>query len=61
MKEKEMCILYNYINSKKSVFATMVLRMMDMDYSYEQALDLICRIFTEINVAELEKELDLYI
>ena len=64
MKEKQMDILNKYINSEKSIFATMVLRMMDTEKfsnNYCESLGLVCELFPEINVVELEKELDKYI
>ena len=64
MKENEQYILYKYIQSEKSIFATMVLRMMDTDEfsnNYCGALKLVCELFPEIDVNELEKELDKYV
>lgn len=52
------------IDGKKSIFATMVLRLMDTDeYSnnYYQALSIVLELFPEINREKLEKELDKYI
>lgn len=64
MKEDEMCILYNYINSKKNIFATMVLRLMDTELcsnDYYKSLDLVLNLFPEIDGNKLEKELDKYV
>ena len=61
MKEQEMDILYKYINSEKSIFATMVLRLMDTGKSYQDALLLVYSMFPEINIVDLEKELDKYV
>lgn len=64
MKENEQYILYKYIQSEKSIFATMVFRMMDTDVfsnNYCGALKLVCELFPEIDVNELEKELDKYV
>lgn len=64
MKEKEMVILYEYINSEKSIFCTMVLRLMETEKygnNYCGSLGLVCELFPEIDVVELEKELDKYI
>ena len=61
MKEQEMDILYKYINSEKSIFVTMVLRLMDTGKSYEDALLLVYSMFPEINIVDLENELDKYV
>lgn len=61
MKEQEMDILYKYINSEKSIFVTMVLRLMDTGKDYEDALLLVYSMFPEINIVDLEKELDKYV
>jgi len=64
MKEKQMDILYKYIQSEKSIFATMVLRLMETEKfsnNYCESLSLVSGLFPEINVVELEKELDKYI
>ena len=64
MKERQMDILYKYINSEKSIFCTMVLRLMETERfsnNYCEALSLVCELFPEINAVELEKELDKYI
>ena len=61
MKENEQYILYKYIKSENSIFATMVLRMMDTEEfldNYYGSLKLVCKLFPEIEVNELEKELD---
>jgi hypothetical protein len=64
MKKKQMDILYKYINSEKSIFSTMVLRLMETEMfsnNYCESLELVCELFPEINIVELEKELDKYI
>ena len=61
MKEQEMDILYKYINSEKSIFATMVLRLMDTGKSYQDALLLVYSMFPEINIEDLENELNKYV
>ena len=61
MKEQEMDILYKYINSEKSIFVTMVLRLMDTGKSYEDALLLVYSMFPEINIVDLENELNKYV
>ena len=64
MKEQERIILYEYINSEKSIFCTMVLRLMETEKfsnDYCGSLRLVCELFPEINVVDLEKELDKYI
>lgn len=61
MKEQEMDILYKYINSEKSIFVTIVLRLMDTEKSYEDALLLVYSMFPEINIVDLENELDKYV
>lgn len=64
MKEDEMYILYNYINSEKSIFATMVLKLMDTELcsnDYCKSLDLVLNLFPEIDGNKLEKELENYI
>ena len=61
MKEQEMDILYKYINSEKSIFVTMVLRLMDAGKAYQEALLLVYSMFPEINIVDLEKELDKYV
>ena len=61
MKEQEMDILYKYINSEKSIFVTMVLRLMDAGKSYEDALLLVYSMFPEINIVDLENELNKYV
>ena len=61
MKEKEMDILYKYINSEKSIFVTMVSRLMDTGKSYQDALLLVCSMFPEINIVDLENELNKYV
>lgn len=53
-----------YIDGKKSIFAAMVLRLMDTDeYSndYFSAFNLVCKLFPELSIQDLEKELDKYI
>lgn len=64
MKNKEMSILYNYINSERSIFATMVLRLMETEKflnNYRESLKIVYELFPEIDPNELEKELDQYI
>jgi hypothetical protein len=61
MKEQEMDILYKYINSEKSIFSTMVLRLMDTSKSYQDALLLVYSMFPEINIIDLKNELDKYV
>ena len=64
MKNNEMDILYNYIHSERSIFATMVLRLMETEKfanDYSTSLKLICELFPEINIVDLERELDRYI
>lgn len=56
----------NYLNEfgNKSIYCSMVLRLMDTEKfanNYCGSLSLVCELFPEINVAELEKELDKYI
>lgn len=54
---------YSYPNGK-SIYCTMVLCLMDTEeYSnnYCQSLALVLKIFPEVDVCELEKELDKYI
>ena len=61
MKDNEQYILYKNIKSENSIFATMVLRMMDTEEfldNYYGALNLVCKLFPEIEVKELEKELN---
>lgn len=51
-------------NHHKSIPCTMVLRLMDTEeYSnnYCSALDIVLKIFPEVNRAELEKELDKFV
>ena len=61
MKKQEMDILYKYINSEKSIFVTMVLRLMDTGKSYQDALLLVYSMFPEINIVDLENELNKYV
>ena len=61
MKEQEMDILYKYINSEKSIFVTMVLRLMDAGKAYQDALLLVYSMFPEINIVDLENELNKYV
>ena len=61
MKEQEMDILYKYINSEKSIFVTMVLRLMDTGKFYQDALLLVYSMFPEINIVDLENELNKYV
>lgn len=53
-----------YIDGKKSIFSSMVLRLMDTEeYSndYFRAFNLVCKLFPELSIQDLEKELDKYI
>lgn len=64
MKNNEIDILYNYIHSERSIFATMVLRLMETEKfanDYSTSLKLVCELFPEINIVDLERELDRYI
>ena len=61
MEEQEMDILYKYINSEKSIFVTIVLRLMDTGKSYQDALLLVYSMFPEINIVDLENELNKYV
>lgn len=71
MKEQEYRITYSLqnnermrIDGRKSIFAAMVLRLMDTEeYSnnYCKALALVLELFPQIDREELEKELDNYI
>ena len=59
-----MDILYNYIHSERSIFATMVLRLMETEKfanDYSTSLKLVCELFPEINIVDLERELNRYI
>ena len=53
--------MYKYINSEKSIFVTIVLRLMDAGKAYQEALLLVYSMFPEINIVDLEKELDKYV
>lgn len=48
-------------NNKKSIYASMVLKLMDDDYSYTDALNKVLSNNKDVNKSELEKELDKYI
>jgi hypothetical protein len=48
-------------DDKKSVHASMVLKLMDDDYSYTDALNKVLSNNKDVNKSELEKELDKYI
>lgn len=53
-----------YIDGKKSIFAAMVLRLMDTEEygnNYCRALSLVAELFPELDTDRLEKELDKYI
>lgn len=53
-----------FIDGKKSIFAAMVLRLMDSDEyanNYCRALSLVAGLFPELDTDLLEKELDKYI
>jgi hypothetical protein len=57
-------VLKRALNSQKSIFCTMVLRLMDTEeYSnnYCKSLELVLDLFPEIDKVKLEKELDKYI
>ena len=59
-----MVVLYDYINSGKSIFCTMVLRLMDTEKfsnDYYESLRFVCELFPELNIVALEKEVDKYI
>jgi hypothetical protein len=47
--------------NKKSKEASLVLQLMDKDYSYEKALTAVLKKHKNIDRAKLEKELDKYI
>lgn len=52
------------IDGKKSIFAAMVLRLMDTDEyanNYCKSLALVVELFPELDTDKLEKELDKYI
>lgn len=67
MKTTDLQLKENYIisgNREKSIYCTMVLRLMDTkEYSnnYYKALCLVVDMFPEIDVQTLEEELDKYI
>lgn len=53
-----------YIDGEKSIFAAMVLRLMDTDEyanNYCRALSLVTELFPELDTDRMEKELDKYI
>lgn len=53
-----------YIDGKKSIFAAMVLRLMDYDgyaNDYCKSLSLVAGLFPELDTDRLEEELDKYI
>ena len=53
-----------YIDGKKSIFAAMVLRLMDTEEygnDYCRALSLVAELFPELDTDKLEQELDKYI
>lgn len=53
-----------FIDGKKSIFAAMVLRLMDTDEyanNYCKSLALVAELFPELDTDLLEKELDKYI
>ena len=53
-----------FIDGKKSIFAAMVLRLMDTDEyanNYCKSLALVAGLFPELDTDRLEKELDKYI
>lgn len=51
----------SFVNESKSKEASMVLNLMDHDYSYEDALKIVLKADPSINKSKLEKELDQYI
>ena len=67
MKLEDLQSIQNAIVSggkEKSIFATMVLRMMDTEKfanNYCGSLSFVCEVFPEIDADELEKELDKFI
>lgn len=57
-------VLSSSFNQEKSVFCSMVLRLMDTaEYAnnYCDSLDLILKLFPEVDRKRLEKELDKYV
>ena len=46
---------------KKTKAASMVLKLMDMDFSYQDSLKLVLKKNKRLSKKRLEKELDLYI
>jgi len=53
-------------SDKKSIFCSMVLRLMDLEdrafgNNYYQSLKLVCDLFPEVDIKKLNKELDKYI
>lgn len=61
--------LPTYCNPKsneKSVFCSMVLRLMDLDdkrfgNNYYKSLKLVCDLFPEVDIKKLDRELDKYV
>lgn len=49
------------MENEKSPAASVVLRLMDGNYSYEEALHIALLVYPEVNWIELEKELNYYI
>lgn len=54
-------IVESILENKKSKEASMVLQLMDKDYSYERALKAVLSKFKSVDRKTLEKELDKYI
>lgn len=50
-----------FFENKKSKPASEVLKLMDNDYEYQQALKIVLSKYKNVNKAELERELDNYI
>lgn len=57
-------VLNNSLKQGKSIFCSMVLRLMDTEEyanNYCDSLDLVLKLFPEVDREKLEKELDKYI
>lgn len=62
--ESSESIMKSDLKGTKSIFCSMVLRLMDMEeYScnYCKSLDLVLQLFPEVDITLLEKELDKFI